>query len=223
MRSNKHVFSLPPIACAIPVYAAARVRSRFAAMTPETLIAAIIAMVSGLPPDQARSHVEAAITVAAEHQLPVELVLGIAYVESRFDARALSRMECETADRASCTRKTGIWTKATKPPKARPSWYCGPMQSGGYVPWTTCQKMRSDVAYGYQTGAEGLVAWMNDKRCRRLGKDAQLRCALAGYNGGNAGVAAYRTHKYVNWVFLHRDRVVKFAAYAEQKQSKPGS
>lgn len=221
MRGYKHVSSLPPITRAIPVYAAAHVCSRFAAMTPETLIAAIVAMVSGLPPDQARAHVEAAITVAAEHQLPVELVLGIAYVESRFDPRALSRMECETADRESCTRKTGIWPKATKPPKARPSWYCGPLQSGGYVPWAECQKMRDDIAYGYNAGAAGLVAWMNDSRCRNLKDGKQLRCALAGYNGGNAALANAATNKYANWVLFQRDRVLKFVKFAEQKTQKP--
>ena len=191
-------------------------------MTLEALIAALIAMSSQLPPEQARAHVEAATAAAIEHELPVELLLGIAYVESRYDERALSRMECATADRTSCVRKTGIWPHATKPPKARPSWYCGPMQSGGYVPWAECQKMRDDVTYGYQAGTKGLVAWMNDSRCRRLGADAQLHCALAGYNGGNAALAAYQTNKYANWVLFQRDRIVKFAEFAARKAQKPG-
>lgn len=191
-------------------------------MTLESLIAAITLMVSSLPPNQARVHVEAASSAATQQpQLSVELLLAIAYVESRYDPRALSRVECETVDPTSCVRKTGIWPKATKPPKARPSWYCGPMQSGGYVPWAECQKMRDDVAYGYNAGAAGLVAWMDDKRCARLGTDDRLRCALAGYNGGNAAIASYRTNKYAGWVLLMRDRIIKFAQHATQKVQKP--
>jgi hypothetical protein len=190
-------------------------------MTLESLIAAVIALASNVPTDQARIHVEAANTAATEHALPVELLLAMAYVESRYDQRALSRMECETADRASCVRKTGIWPKATKPSKARPSWYCGPMQTGGYVPWAECQKMREDVTYGYGAGAAHLQAWLDDKRCARLKDAPRLRCALAGYNGGNDALANAATNKYANWVLFQRDRVLKFAKFAEQKAQKP--
>jgi hypothetical protein len=190
-------------------------------MTLEALIAAIVAMSFKLPPDQARVHVEAAVAAATEYELPVELLLGVAYVESRFDERALSRRECETEDPTSCTRKTSVWAGASKPPKAQPSWYCGPLQSGGYIPWAECRRMRDDVAYGYRAGAKELVTWMNDSRCRNLDADNRLRCALAGHSAGNAGVAAYQTVKYVDWVLLARDRVVKFATFAGQQQRKP--
>ncbi len=175
-------------------------------MTFETLIAVITAMTSRLPAEQARQHVDAAMTVATE-QMPVELILSMAYIESRFDQRALSRMECEPDDPASCVRKTSMWLKATRPPQARPSWYCGPMQTGGYVPWSECQKMREDVPYAYTVGAQHLRAWLDDKRCARLGDD-RLRCALAGYSGGNAGVAKYKTSRYANWVLVTRDRII---------------
>jgi len=192
-------------------------------MTLETLIAALVAMVTHLPADQARIHADAAMAASIEYQLPADLLLSIAYVESRYDPRALSRRECETEDPESCTRKTGVWTKATKPPKARPSWYCGPMQTGGYVPWSECQKMRTDVTYAYAVGAQHLQAWRNDKRCARLPDDARLNCALAGYNGGNDAVANYKTSRYARWVLLQRSRIVKFATYAAQKQPLPGS
>jgi soluble lytic murein transglycosylase-like protein len=190
-------------------------------MTLEALIAAIVAMTFHLPPEQARAHVEAAMTAAIEYQRPVELLLGVAYVESRFDERALSRLECTSKDPTSCIRKTGVWPYATKPPKARPSWYCGPLQSGGYVPWIECQRMREDIAYGYRVGAQELNTWWNDVRCKHLDEDARLRCALAGHNAGNAGVAAYRTVKYVDWVLLARARVVKFTTFAGRKAQKP--
>lgn len=192
-------------------------------MSIEALIAAIVAMTFHLSPDQARIHVEAAEAAATE-DVPVELLLGMAYVESRFDPRALSRVECTTKnDPSTCARKTGIWASSTRPPKAKPSWYCGPMQTGGYVSWAECQRMREDVPYAYQVGAEHLTAWLNDKRCRVLRSSGdRLRCALAGYNGGNVAVAAYDKSRYVNWVFAARDRVVKFAV-KPRAAAKPSS
>jgi len=187
-------------------------------MSIEALIAAIVALTFHLPADKARIHVEAAQRAAAEYKLPTELLLGIAHVESRFDERALSRLECEGDD---CKRKTGVWPRATRPPNARPSWFCGPMQTGGNVWWAECQKMRTDVDYGYRIGAKELTVWMDDKRCRDLSDSDRLRCALAGYNGGYAGVANYRNLKYVSWVLLTRDRIVKFAEFSERSVQKP--
>lgn len=182
-------------------------------MLLEPLIVAITTLVTSLSPEQAHEHVEAAMAAATE-QLPAELLLSIAYVESRYDMRALSRNECESADPESCTRKTGVWPKATKPPKARQSWYCGPMQTGGYVPWAECQKMRTDVAYAYSVGVRELTKWLDDKRCARLPTDERLRCALAGYNGGNAAVADYKSSKYARWVLAIRARIERNAARA---------
>lgn len=187
-------------------------------MSLEALIAAIVALTFHLPMDKARIHVEAAQRAAAEYKLPAELLLGIALVESRFDERALSRLECDGDD---CKRKTGVWPRATRPPKARPSWFCGPMQTGGNVSWAECQKMRTDVDYGYRVGAKELTIWMDDKTCRGLPDGDRLRCALAGYNGGYAGAANYKRLKYVSWVLLMRDRIVKFAEFAERKAQKP--
>lgn len=188
-------------------------------MTVEMLVVALVAMVSGLPVDQARAHVEAAVAAADAHDLAPELLLGIAYVESRYDPRALSRLECESSDKASCVRKTGVWPRPTRPPNARPSWYCGPMQSGGYVPWRDCQRMRTDLMYGYTTGARELTIWLHDRRCARLDADDQLLCALAGYNGGNAAVVTYKTSRYAHWVLRQRARILKFAERARQRPS----
>ncbi len=182
-------------------------------MIIEPLIVAITTLVSSLSPQQAREHVEAATAVATV-EFPVELLLSVAYIESRYDPRALSRIECEPDDPESCARKTGVWNKATKPPKAKPSWYCGPMQTGGYVPWDECQKMRTDVAYAYGVGATHLREWFDDKRCARLPDDDRLRCALAGYNGGNAALTNYKTSKYANWILTIRSRIVRNVARA---------
>lgn len=192
-------------------------------MTVEAFIAALLSMVSSLSSDQARAHVEGATAAATKYNLSVELLLGVAYVESHYDQRALSRLECATDDLKSCKRKTGVWASDKQPPEARGSWFCGPLQAGGYVSWVECQRMRADVAYGYEAGAKELAIWMNDKRCAALTPNDQLRCALAGHNAGNAGVAAYKTLAYVNWVLDARDRVVKFAEYEEKKERQPGS
>jgi hypothetical protein len=135
----------------------------------------------------------------------------------------LSRIECTATEPENCKRKTGVWTSAKKPVNVKPhtSLYCGPMQTGGYVPWTVCQKMRTDVAYGYSAGARELVTWLSDSRCRRLASDARLRCALAGHNGGNAALTHAATHKYVDWVLRACDRIFKFAAFAQNKALKP--
>ena len=53
------------------------------------------AAVPWLPPDAAYAHAEAA-AVAASDQVPPELLLGIAFVESRFDPTAVSRVEGRT-------------------------------------------------------------------------------------------------------------------------------
>lgn len=187
-------------------------------MSLEGLIAAIVAMSFRLPVEQARIHVEAA-AAASTPDLPIELLLGVAYVESRFDQRALSRLECETPD--ACVRKTGVWLRATKPPKARRSWYCGPMQTGGYVSWDECQRMRTDVAYGYTSGVKELTTWMNDPHCSKLSDNDRIRCALAGHNGGYASAKNFHKSKYVVWVFLARDRIVRFAEFAETRATKP--
>jgi len=184
-------------------------------MILEPLITAITALVLSLSPNQAREHVEAATAVATT-EFPVELLLSVAYIESRYNPRALSRIECTIADPENCARKTGVWPKSTQPPNVKPktSWYCGPMQTGGYVPWNVCQKMRTDIAYAYAVGAAHLQEWFDDKRCVRLSEDDRLRCALAGYNGGNAALTNYKTSKYARWVLTIRTRILRNAARA---------
>lgn len=189
-------------------------------MTIESLIAAIISMTFNMPVDYARAHVEAATMAAAEFHLPVELLLGMAYIESRFDPTALSRVECQGHD---CKRVTGTWAGETAPPNARPTWYCGPMQTGGNVTWAECQRMRTDVTYGYHVGAKELTAWLNYPTCHAQHGDAQLRCALAGYGGGTSGVAQAATMKYPANVLWASQRVKQFADYAAKKAVKPGS
>lgn len=53
------------------------------------------AAVPSLDMETAYAHIEAAEAVATD-QLSVELLLGIAFIESRFDPTALSRVEGQT-------------------------------------------------------------------------------------------------------------------------------
>lgn len=194
-------------------------------MTIESFIVAILAVTgSAAPhtPSHARVHAEGA-QAAATNNFPVEVLLGTAYVESRFYQQALSRLECESADPKSCVRKTGVWASHVPPPTARPDWYCGPLQTGGWVTWAECQRMRTDVPYGYQQGVRELTKWWNDPACARLSDDDRLRCTLAGHNAGYAGAASYKTLPYVVDVLKARDRIVKFAEHEEQKKLRPDS
>lgn len=195
-------------------------------MTIESFIVAILAVTgSAAPhtPSNARVHAESARATATTN-FPVEVLLGAAYVESRFYQTALSRWECtDPKDTKTCIRKTGVWASHVPPPTARPDWYCGPLQTGGWVTWTECQRMRVDVLYGYQQGVRELTKWWLDPSCAGLPNDDRLRCTLAGHNAGYVGAANYKTLPYVVDVLKARDRIVKFAAYEEQKKLRPDS
>jgi hypothetical protein len=170
----------------------------------EKLIAAIIAMSFRLPADVAKAHVEAAQIAADKYHFSVELLLGVGFIESRYDSSALSRMQC---DGDKCARVTKPWAGAQAPSGAKPSWYCGPMQSGGWVAWKECARMRDDLVYGYEIGAKELTVWMNTKQCASRKGDQRLRCALAGYNAGFAGVDAAATLKYPGNVLWAAQRI----------------
>jgi hypothetical protein len=193
-------------------------------MTIESLIVAILAITGTAAPHtskNARVHAESAQAVATV-DFPVEVLLGTAYVESRFYQTALSRLEdcTDPKDPKTCIRKTGVWASHVPPPTARPDWYCGPLQTGGWVTWAECQRMRTDVLYGYQQGVRELTKWWNDPSCSRLPDDDRLRCTLAGHNAGYAGAANYKVSPYVRDVFKARDRIVKIT---EHEELKPGS
>ncbi len=196
-------------------------------MTPESLIAAVVAMSFHLPADHARIHVEAAVAAARtyhdqlqlDEDQAVNLFLGIAYIESNYDELSLSRIECHDL---SCKRVTGhLPASEVVPPTAAPSWFCGPMQTGGRVPWADCERMREDVAYGYATGAQELIGWFNYQTCANLPHTDRLTCALAGYNGGLAGADRWHHHKYPGNVLWAAGRIQQFAEFAEKKAALP--
>jgi hypothetical protein len=141
------------------------------------------AAVPWLPPDAAYAHVQAA-SAAATDEVPVELLLGIAFVESRFDPTAVSRVE-------GGTRRTGRYPPTTPPARLdrHASLFCGPLQTYA-ASWPACVRMRNlDVAYA--AGVAELREWLRDPRVR----GSTVR-ALAGHGCGNHGVTTGRCNGY---------------------------
>lgn len=141
------------------------------------------AAVPSLAPDAAYAHIEAA-NAAASEDITVELLLGIAFVESRFDATAISRVEGRF-------RRTGSYPSTAAPARLdrRASLYCGPMQT--FAPsWARCIAMR-DLRTAYTAGAAELRLWLRDRRVR-----GDVARALAGHGCGNFGVATRSCNGY---------------------------
>jgi hypothetical protein len=133
------------------------------------------AAVPWLPPDVAYAHAEAA-TMAATDQISAELLLGIAFVESRFDPTALSRVEGHT-------RKTGSYGSTTAPERLdrKASLFCGPLQTYA-TSWSACIRMR-DLNTAYAAAVAELRDWLRDRRVH-----GSTTRALAGHGCGNFGV-----------------------------------
>jgi hypothetical protein len=195
-------------------------------MTIPALVTAIIGMAANLPQsasfslseDNAKLNVEAATKAAEKYSLPVELLLGQALIESRYDTMALSRRACDD-DGKNCKRVTTPWTSHEKPPHAFPTYYCGVSQTGGNISWEECDKMRTDLVYAYETGAKELTIWMHDPHCASLPDDDRLQCALAGYGAGYSGVSIYTTLQYPKNVLWAMSRIKQLAEHAD-KQNK---
>ena len=188
---------------------------------------AIFGFALKLNPASVHAQAQAALDAAHAHHAAfdlgaretAELLLGLAYAESRYDMDALSRLECPPA--RACARVTSVWRKKTKPPYARPSWFCGPVQTGGRVAWDVCQRMRADPAFAYATAAQELIVWLNDPACRRLRGQQKLVCGLRGYAGGYAAIQRASLpypYKVFRLARLIHGRVSRYAA-----QNKPSS
>jgi hypothetical protein len=142
----------------------------------------------------AYAHVEAAQAAATDH-VSSELLLGIAFVESRFDATAVSRVEGRA-------RKTGRypWTAPPAQLNPRASLYCGPLQT--YAPsWSACMGMR-DLRVAYAAAASELERWMRDRRVR-----GNVARALAGHGCGNYGVLTGSCNGYPSRVLWMQQRL----------------
>jgi hypothetical protein len=169
----------------------------------EAFVAALLSFYPKLVEDQAKEHVQAAFAAQAETGIDATLLLGMAFVESRYNPLSLSRIDCVGDD---CKRKTGVWTGSEKPKGAKPSWYCGVLQVGGYVPWARCVELR-DLTLNYLEGAKHIQEWMDDPYCRKRKGDTKLHCALLGYGGGYQAIKAWKS-KYP-WKVFRAQRVIQ--------------
>ena len=163
------------------------------------------AAVPWLPPEVAYAHAEAASDAATE-QVPAELLLGIAFIESRFDPTAVSRVEGHA-------RKTGRYASTAAPASLdrRASLYCGPLQTYA-TSWSACISMR-DLGTGYSAAVAELTQWLRDRRVH--GNTVR---ALAGHGCGNYGVLTGQCNGYPERVL---DMTRRFRDHDPARRSQP--
>jgi hypothetical protein len=131
-----------------------------------------------LPFETAYEHAEAAMHASTSTPaVAPELLLAMAYVESRYDATATSRV-------VGGQRRTGSYPSTRAPAGLQPRFglYCGPLQAQAWT-WERCMALRV-LEHGYGTGAGELARWLRDPHVR-----GKVALALAGYAGGYIGVA----------------------------------
>lgn len=141
----------------------------------------------------AYENADAAVEASTARVQP-ELLLAVAFVESRFDVTATSRVEGRT-------RRTGHYASTTPPSNlnTRMSMYCGPLQTFAGS-WSECMAMR-DPHVAYAAGADELERWLRDKRVR-----GDITRALAGHGCGNHGVTTGKCNLYPQRVLWQERR-----------------
>lgn len=115
-------------------------------------------------------HVRAA-AASSGPDVPAEVLLALAYFESRFEPTAVSRLE-------GGRRTGGVWPSTA--PAGRGPWYCGVTQTAAELDWSACLALR-DLERSYRLGAIHLRNWLRATR-------GNLRAALNGYACGWAGL-----------------------------------
>lgn len=121
-----------------------------------------------------RAHAQAVVDAAkavATPDISVELLLGMADVESDFDPTSVSRL-------IDGKRQTGPWRSDRAPKNATGNFYCGITQVKAST-WKRCLAMR-DVNLAMQAAVEELTYW--------LGRGKTIRKALQGHGCGNKGM-----------------------------------
>lgn len=148
---------------------------------------------------------EAAIVqvVAAEmaetKDVSAELLLSLAYSESRYNPRATSRVE-------KGVRNTTLPLWETPPKTVSGPYFCGVTQADARMSWKKCMELRN-IFTAYETTAKELGRWLRVPQCRTA--DDRMRCALLGYGGGFPAISA-ETSTYPARV-LGRARALKRA------------
>jgi len=144
--------------------------------------------------EDAFAHAKAA-TDAATPKISAELLLAMAFVESRYDTQAVSRVEGKR-------RRVGHWPSNEPPKRLRKgaSLYCGPLQTFA-ANWDECLAQR-DLGVAYSTGAKEVTRWLRDRRVR-----GEMTRALAGYGCGNRGVRTGKCNRYPGRVLWQAKRL----------------
>jgi len=162
----------------------------------EALLAAALVETAPRHLDFARAsqHARAALAAAQGTEVDPFLLLGMAYIESRYDRRAVSRLECDDPrDRATCSRVASLWKRRSKPRSFAPPYFCGVLQVGGWISWRGCMDRVDDLEANYREAALHLQRWLEQPICKRRGA-GRLRCALLGYGGGYKLIAGGSTY-----------------------------
>lgn len=143
--------------------------------------------------NQAEANASAALS-AASNDVPVEVLLVVAFHESRYvpEASPWPRPYGDRATRpTTCTHASGC------------VWRCGVMQADARS-WRECLDYR-DLEHGYAAGADQIQAWTDVCRAHGVtGRTRLLHCALSGYGPGKAtpdGTA------YSHWVLRQAVRL----------------
>lgn len=134
------------------------------------------------------------VTAALATDHDPALLLAQAYVESRFDSTATSRL-------VDGKRHVGAWPSRLAPAGWSATLYCGVAQTAA-ITWKRCLELR-DVNKSINAQADELTAWL------RLAK-GNLRRALAGYGCGNVGLST-------GWCRGYPERVMKWAEAIRSK------
>jgi hypothetical protein len=134
--------------------------------------------------ETAYEHASAACEAAEARDLQPELLLAVAYVESRFDPTAVSRV-------VAARRHTGSYPSMRAPAglDVRAGLFCGPLQTYAKS-WAQCTSLRS-LDQGYEAGARELSRWLADRHVR-----GSVSRALAGHGCGYFGVTSGRCNNY---------------------------
>lgn len=143
---------------------------------------------------EAVAHVRAAAAASTE-RVPTELLLAIAFVESRYDVHAVSRVEGKK-------RVVGRYPYSVAPKKLRKgtSLYCGPLQTFA-ANWEQCLEQR-DLNVAYTSATKEIENWLKDRRVR-----GDMTRALAGYGCGNKGVRTGKCNRYPGRVLWQARRL----------------
>lgn len=128
---------------------------------------------SYLTEESAFTHALAA-KAAETPNISAELLLGLAFVESRYQPLATSRME-------NGVRKTGIPTWKSPRSNVSGPYFCGVTQVMAEMSWNKCVKFRN-IFYAYKKATTELELWLKSPYCKYTSN--KMQCALRGYGGG---------------------------------------